>query len=581
MILEPAGPDIAAVDRVATNPTDCVGIVRGPGESAHEYVFLTPDRNQKVKSGEFVTYDAVVDGLERRIFGRVGQRAQERRYPSGFLADPEVAPSEIAGMLGYDPDLGGTELDAVTVTILGYYDPEMKDFMNPRQPPRQGTPVRIAGDEELSLVLSKKQKGEVGSAHVGDLLSRPPGAAPIVLDVREITSTHLAIIAGTGSGKSYLAGVLIEELMMAYNRAAVLIVDPHGECDTLAEIANEYDFDDPDGYRPRARVFRPENIKVRVSGLTRADFRYLLPDLSEKMTHILESALKKVASNRRDGRTDEEGGVGVRWTLEDLHKAVDEVDPAEDGKSSSTADALHWRLDSVLKRSSTIFDDFQNLPLLDLFSPGQCTILQLNEVDHREQQVVVATLLRRLYQARLKTVKQAAAPGDELYLPFPIFVVIEEAHNFAPYSGDGVASGILKQILSEGRKFGVAVGLISQRPGRLDADVLSQCMTQFLLRIVNPLDQESISRSVESVGRDLLKELPALSKGQALLAGRAVNTPMLCRVRKRLTPHGAEDLNAPAEWIKYQQEDARTRDRNERPPIRTDRVELRGMPRKV
>ena len=85
-------------------------------------------------------------------------------------------------------------------------------------------------------------------------------------------------------------------------------------------------------------------------------------------------------------------------------------------------------------------------------------------------------------------------------------------------------SQVLKTILSEGRKFGVAVGLISQRPGKLDADVLSQCMTQFILRIVNPVDQARVAESVESVGRDLLKELPALSKGQAIVAGTAVNT---------------------------------------------------------
>ncbi|MCK4316466.1 MAG: ATP-binding protein, partial [Anaerolineae bacterium] len=57
------------------------------------------------------------------------------------------------------------------------------------------------------------------------------------------------------------------------------------------------------------------------------------------------------------------------------------------------------------------------------------------------------------------------------------------------------------------------------------------------------------AESVESVGRDLLKELPALSKGQAIIAGAAVNTPVLCRVRRRITEHGAEDMDAPARWL--------------------------------
>jgi DNA helicase HerA-like ATPase len=182
-------------------------------------------------------------------------------------------------------------------------------------------------------------------------------------------------------------------------------------------------------------------------------------------------------------------------------------------------------------------------------------VLQLNEVDQREQQVVVATLLRRLLHARMQTEKRLAVQGDEAYLPYPAFVLIEEAHNFAPASADMVSSQILKTILSEGRKFGVAVGLISQRPGRLDADVLSQCMTQFILRIVNPIDQARVAESVESVGRDLLQELPALSKGQAIVAGAAVNTPLLCRVRRRITAHGAEDVDAPVRWLRWFEED--------------------------
>ena len=57
------------------------------------------------------------------------------------------------------------------------------------------------------------------------------------------------------------------------------------------------------------------------------------------------------------------------------------------------------------------------------------------------------------------------------------------------------------------------------------------------------------------MGRDLLKELPALSKGQAIIAGAAVNTPVLCRVRQRVTEHGAEDVDAPARWRKWFTED--------------------------
>jgi DNA helicase HerA-like ATPase len=202
-------------------------------------------------------------------------------------------------------------------------------------------------------------------------------------------------------------------------------------------------------------------------------------------------------------------------------------------------------------KGSQIFNDHENLELAELFRPGQCTVIQLNEVDRREQQVVAATLLRRIYAARVETEKKQVGPGDKSYIPYPVFCLIEEAHNFAPASADAVSTDVLKQILSEGRKFGVSVGLISQRPGKLDSDVLSQCMTQCIMRIVNPIDQNRIAESVESVGRDLLRELPSLSKGQVVISGASVNTPVMLRVRTRITSHGGQDVNAPEKWMQW------------------------------
>jgi len=550
-----------------------IGTTKGPGETPHEYTFITPDRQQTARSGEFVYYEAIVEGHSRRVLGRIAGRQPVRLFPDSFLADPNVPPAEVAAMVGYTDQ--GHELFEINVVILGYYDESLGDFINPRLPPRAGTPIYIADSAMLAHVLSKRAIGQTGAAHIGSLLSRPAGEVPIAIDLRAVTSTHLAVIASTGSGKSYLAGVLIEELMLPHNRAAALIVDPHGEYDTLAQMPGLEEFAADDEYRPQVEIIRPDDVKVRVSSLTLGDLRYLLPDLSERMHYVLGRAYRLVGHK-----------YGLKWTLAQLLLAVREAEKQASGKVEQsieeqieelsqgddygTAGALIWRLNSRLQ-ASRIFDDFQSLPLDRLFQPGQCTVLQLNEVEQREQQVVVATLLRRLLHARIQTEKQIAAEGDETYLPYPAFVLIEEAHNFAPAAADLVSSQILKTILSEGRKFGVAVGLISQRPGRLDADVLSQCMTQFILRIVNPVDQARVAESVESVGRDLLKELPALSKGQAIVAGAAVNTPLLCRVRRRITEHGAEDVDAPARWQEWFASDqAARRERDQALPAEPD-----------
>jgi len=526
-----------------------VGWTKGPSDQPNDFKFVSPDRDRFLKIGEFVTYETIMDGKERQILSRIIDRQPLLQFPDSFLSDPQIAPNQVAQLIGYDQK--DHEQFVLSATIIGYFDEQLDGFINPRIPPREGNPIYIAFDELLTHLLSKKKIAQPGSAHIGSLLSRGVDKVPVVLDVASLVSTHLAIIASTGAGKSYLAGVLVEELMSQYNRAAVLIIDPHGEYDTLAEMMNIEHFRTSD-YCPEVKIFRAGQVKVKVAALELGDFAYLLPNLSERMIYLLGKAYREVSKESRTNK-----GESDRWTRAELELKLDELGTSEEdetgkGKAdfASTAQALSWRLDSVLK-NSIIFDDQKHLNLNELCRPGRCSVLQLNEVDEREQQVMVATLLRRLLKARTETQKNRIDEGDELYLPYPVFILIEEAHRFAPASADIVTTGVLKTILSEGRKFGVGVGLISQRPGKLDGDVLSQCNTQFIMRIVNPVDQARVAESIETVGRDLLRELPALTKGQVIVAGEAINTPVLARVRTRYTSHGGETKDAPAEWLKY------------------------------
>lgn len=75
-------------------------------------------------------------------------------------------------------------------------------------------------------------------------------------------------------------------------------------------------------------------------------------------------------------------------------------------------------------------------------------------------------LAPRDYTARIDTVKGKVTRGDKTDTPFPVFCLMEEAHNYAPANADAVTTEILKTVLSEGRKFGVSIGLITQRPGQ-------------------------------------------------------------------------------------------------------------------
>ena len=528
--------------------TDVIGTVKGPGEDGNQYVFITADSSH-VKIGEFVFYrvarpDASSgDPAETlQILGKISGRKLSDHLPDRIFADTEISPETVAALVGFS--YTNPEIYEITVDVIGYFHPAL-GFINPRITPNPGEKVYIADDALLKRIVNKKQPGDVGSASVGSLLLRPGGAVPVALDVKAVVSTHMAILAGTGSGKSYTAGVLIEEFLQPYNRAAVLIFDPHGEYNTLDEMRGHPAFCDADGYAPQVKILTPDDIRIRISSLDYYDVLPLLPEMSARQQAILNKAFSILRKHKRGS---------YRWNINDLIAAVIEADTTADDtgeeKVGSSAPALEWKLEKL--SHSPYFHQVDHLAPSNLFEPGQVTVLQMNEISQEEQQVICAAVLRQSYHARMNTHKENIGEEDaENFLPYPVFTLIEEAHRFAPAKEPSRCKAILRTILSEGRKFGLGVGLITQRPGKLDSDVLSQCMSQFLMRIVNPVDQESLKYGVEAAGRDLLKELPALTKGQVIISGACVNTPVLCQVRKRLTQHGGETMNAPEAWQQH------------------------------
>jgi uncharacterized protein len=516
-----------------------VGTVKGPGETGNQYVFITSD-NRYVKIGEYVFYKVMEGDKERHILGNISERKLIDHLPDRLFADANLNPRVVTALVGLSDD--APEIYEVAVEVIGYFEPGL-GFMNPRKTPDPGAKVFLATNQMLRLSLNRKQCQAIGSAHIGDLLLREKGEVPIALDVKELVSTHMAILAGTGSGKSYTAGVLIEELMRPYNRAAVLILDPHGEYGTLQEIQGHPEFC-TEGYSPRVKVLTPEDIRIRYSSLDYYDMVTLLPQMSERQQAILDKGFGVLRKHRSE----------YRWNMQDLIAAVNEADQKEDDEGNvtqgSSAQALEWKLQR-LERSQYFHAFEHSISPRDLFAPGQVTVLQMNEISQEEQQVICTAVLRSANQARMNTHRQLVEPDDESYVPFPLFVLLEEAHRFAPAHEPSRCKQVLRTILSEGRKFGIGVGLITQRPGKIDADVLSQCMSQFIMRIINPVDQDSLKHGVESAGRELLKELPSLTKGQVILSGACVNAPVLCKVRSRLTKHGGETLDAPEMWQKY------------------------------
>jgi hypothetical protein len=519
------------VDAAELAAEPVVGTVVEPGDEVGEFVFAAPD-GQAVSTGEFVAYSQSTGGnSDEVVLARVSDREREAGLPASFMTDPDVDAGRVATALGAEAD--GGELYRITAEVIGYYDPGFESFRNPRQLPDTGTRLHRAPGEMLEVVIPNvtppgfREEGDPdpGMAWMGRLLNRADEKVTVELPVNEVAATHLAILASTGSGKSYTASVLLEEMLKPATRAAVLVFDPHGEYDSLDQMCDHSAFEGTDGYRPSAEIRKPDQLSVKLADLTYADLRSIL-NPTERMASVLSDAY------------DDLRGEDA-FTANDLEQACHRNHP--DGDASG----LKWRINRNLQQSD-FFDAYDRLDLDALVNPGQVTVLRMDGLSRRDQQVMAAVLLRKLYKAR-----EAAVVGDpdDVRTPIehPVFTLFEEAHRFAP-DGDSQALSIIRQVNSEGRKFGIGTGLISQRPSKLDQTVLSQCGTQITMQIKNPNDQQAIRDSVEGAGAAVLDELPGLTKGQAVISGDAVNTPVLTKIRERHTEHDAENLKADQLW---------------------------------
>lgn len=532
-----------------------IGKVTGPGEENGEVRILTSD-NKHTRIGEFLIYRTQYSGEEKTVFLKITKRQIIKNLPNYFMSDPLISAEEISKAIGIDNSLINIQY-SITAKIIGYFDKKLSSFINPRINPNPDTIVYLAADDLLRETLSSKENHIQGSAHIGNLLLRPN--IPIMIAVNEMISTHFAILAGTGSGKSYLARVIIEELMRPYNNAAVCIFDPHGEYTTFAGESNEPQsmtrLKEFKGEKTQAKVkiLQPGlNLTFAISELDFGEICSLLSNLTEKMRAHLEKIHDTVYKQAKRAKKN--------WLYQDLIREIDKL-LNEDSQENqdvnlSTLNGLRWRLEARFgqkRKKDPIFVDNGGTYLCDIFEPGQCTVIDLSQVEEEEQQILAHVLLSKTYEARVKHKNQIIENESRNALEYPVFVLMEEAHRFAPQGGDQISCRILRRILAEGRKFGVGVGLITQRPGKLDQNVLSQCMTQFLMRIINPVDQESVKQGVESAGRDLLDELPALSKGQVIATGVAMRTPLMLQVREALTRHGGHSAEPVEEWISHGQ----------------------------
>ncbi|OKY78030.1 MAG: HerA helicase [Candidatus Methanohalarchaeum thermophilum] len=514
---------------------DKIGVV-DESSKGNYFKFIS---DQRLPKGSFVEYNE--PKLENiPILSKIIDMSTLKSFPPEFLS-PDLDPEEAAEMAGIDlEDIGKFEIEA---KIIGYFREKTSEFVNPKIPPASGTPVKKASTSVLDYI-NKVEKEEENSAYIGKIIKTEKN---VNLDISEIINTHISILASTGSGKSYTVGVLIEEMLKEKNGASVLILDPHGEYSTLKDLENKSllsnkevinKFKYPNNELPDVKVFNEDDIQLKISDLEFDDLAAIIDDgsMSEKMRHYLQRAYNKL---KRKNFNQEEIRDKV-LELKDKEGNYLKDHPLH----SSSIEGILWRLEKNILNKD-FFQNYTKLGLNELLSPKKASILDLSGIKAKDQQLLSSVILRKIFESRKMAVK-GENKTNITKVPHPVFIVIEEGHRFAPNEGRSKSKNVLKTVLSEGRKFGIGVCLVSQRPSKLDTDSLSQCMSQITMKIINPYDQNKIKESIESVGKDIVDRLPSLSTGEAIISGSTVNTPVNIEVRKRITRHGGKGVKNPS-----------------------------------
>ena len=170
------------------------------------------------------------------------------------------------------------------------------------------------------------------------------------------------------------------------------------------------------------------------------------------------------------------------------------------------------------------------------------TLLDLSLISHDVLNVVTALIARLILELAQRIEPRAS---------IPVLIVLEEAHRYVRRDSDGSRSQsalIFERIAKEGRKFGVSLGVATQRPSELDATVLAQCGTIIAHRTVSSTDQELIRAATPLASRDVLRQLPGLATQHALILGEAVPAPVAVRVRHVSAPPDSQDPDFIDRW---------------------------------
>jgi len=418
------------------------------------------------------------------------------------------------------------------------------------------------------------------------------------LDLDRLITRHSCVVGSTGSGKSNLTAVLIEAIAtQGYQSSRILVIDPHGEYGSAVGQYGRVFKVNADLSKGELPLYVPfwalpfDELQAIALGSMQSSTEAVVRD--EVTTRKMESAKalsKKPADSAINADSPLPFSIRGLWLALDDYERQTYTDNAKTVPSAKltngSADALisstypppaagntppfAAKPRGISKQLEFLKSRLQDSRFSFLFSPGDDLSPSLDGkitgdlddlvkswVGHDKPISVfdVSGLPSEVLSTIVGTVIRIVC--DMLFwaegLPIsgrqqPLLVVLEESHIFLPAGGDSAAHRTISRIAKEGRKYGIGLCVITQRPGEIESTVLSQCGTMIALRLTNSKDRDAVRSTLPDDLGELAGMLPALRTGEGIVTGEAMPIPSRIQFYKAGKRPRGDDPDVPKAW---------------------------------
>jgi len=396
-------------------------------------------------------------------------------------------------------------------------------------------------------------------------------------NIDKLFGHHFAILGSTGSGKSGTVASILHSILDYEHdseklKPRIIIIDPHGEyakafgsSAIVYRAYNDAAVAGVDGELLKLPYWLMSSDELRSLIIGKTEFEatsqnniiyegiaYARQVQAGLIKDLGDDPLGAVVPEREDGIIEEQllnfdRDKPVPFKLSQFEKHVDKVQGRKSGRTDNlAASSGRDKVDSILKKLRILranpqlkfmMKDFSDASpslqeVLNQFIGGSegkhIRIVDISGLPNEVAGPLTALISRLLFQYKLWQTKEERKKD-------PILFLCEEAHRYVPNHGEAQykeAQEAIRRIAKEGRKYGLGLGLISQRPSDVESTVLSQCNSWIVLRLTNSGDQEHVAKFLPDSLSGLTKMLPALTRREAIFVGEAAALPSRIRIQK-------------------------------------------------